>query len=73
MTEKPLGPPRKPAPRKPAPRKPAPWSRPREEPRLSDLLADPIIRMLMDRDRVCPTEIMNLSTRFLKGLAIAGR
>jgi len=55
------------------PRTPAPWSRSREEPRLADLLDDPIICLLMDKDRVRPAEIINLSKWLAKGLVIAGQ
>ncbi len=44
-------------------KKPAPWSRPCEEPRLSEMLCDPIVQKLMERDHVGLAEILSLRTR----------
>jgi len=38
----------------------APWSRARDEPRLSDIIADPIVRLLMTRDKVSGNELLAL-------------
>ncbi len=44
-------------------KRPAPWLRPCEEPRLSEILRDPIIRKLMERDHVGLAEILSLRMR----------
>ena len=38
----------------------APWSRARDEPRLSDIINDPIVRLLMTKDKVSGNELLAL-------------
>jgi len=38
----------------------APWSRTGDEPRLADVIRDPIVRLLMTRDKVSRNELLAL-------------
>jgi hypothetical protein len=38
----------------------APWSRASDEPRLSDIIGDPIVRLLMKTDKVSRNELLAL-------------
>jgi hypothetical protein len=46
------------------------WSRPREEPLLSDILKDPIVQILMAKDRIPLAEMLTLISRIR--ISIAG-